>query len=94
MGDILVMPNEDSTPRTRHTDAHFSRVAHMRHISNADALAQDLTVKDMWIVYLRVVIESHWFVSCFVVHYLIHSSLRLIRSHHSVPHHPLHRHHC
>ena len=41
---------EDSTPRTRDTDAHVSRVAHMRHIINAHSLAQDPTVKHMWIV--------------------------------------------
>ena len=71
---------EDSTPRTRDTDAHFSRVAHMRHIINAHPLAQDRTVKNMWIVGLCVLIKRHSFVSCFVVRYLSHSSLRPIRS--------------
>ena len=76
--------------RTRGTDAHFSRA----HVINAHALAQDLTVKDMWIVCLRALIKSHSFVSRFVVHYLSHSSLRPTRSHHSAPHHLLHRHRC
>ena len=61
---------EDSTSRrthrTRGTDAHFSRA----HVTNAHALAQDLTGKDMWIVCLRALIKiTHsfhvsWYTTC------------------------------
>ena len=82
---------EDSTPRRTHrtlgTDAYFSRA----HVIDAHALAQDLTVKDTWIVCLRALIKSHSVVSCFVVHCLSHSSLRPLRSHHSAQHHFRHR---
>ena len=59
----------------RVTQTHtFSRLA----IINAHALAQNLTVKDMWIVCLRALIKSHSFVSCFVVHCLSHGSHLLL----------------
>ena len=59
---------------------------------NAHALAQDLTVEDMWIVCLRALIKSHSFVSCFVAHCLSHSCLRPLPSHRSAQNHFLHRH--
>ena len=58
--------------RTRGTDAYYPRA----HVINAHALAQVLTVKDMWIVYLRELIKSQLSISCVVAHCLSHSSLR------------------
>ena len=48
----------------RVTQPHiFSRVSYLGNIINAHALAQSPTVKDMWIVCLCVLIQSHSFAS-------------------------------
>ena len=57
---------DDTTLRRAHrtsgTDAYFSRA----HVTNAHTLAQDLTVKDMWIACLRAHQKNDSFVSCSV----------------------------
>ena len=81
----LVARVEESTTRTRDTDAHFfSCCAHV-------TVAQDTPsthmrwLKNMWIVCFRVLIKSRSFVLCSVVHFLTY----MIRSHHTAPHHLL-----
>ena len=56
---------EDSTPRTRDTDAHFfSCCAHVT-VAQDTSSTHSRWLTDMWIVHLHVLIKSHSFVSCF-----------------------------
>ena len=77
---------ENSTLRTRDTDAHVLPCC--AHVT----IPQDKTsthmpwLKDKWIVCLRVLIKSHSFVSCLVVHFFMY----LIRFLHSAPHNNTH----